>query len=230
MQSHLMVRLYGLAAIAAGSLALGGCMGDRMTYGTGTTPGKQTMDDITGLVSLGGKSKPYVAYQPRPKIVAPPANAALPAPATASAEELANPNWPKDPDAAARQRALAKAKQGTSLLASDNADVEVSGLPSSGKGDLRKMLVKPGDQALLDRENASKAQKIRAEIKAGEVGIDANGNRVRKTLTEPPVAYREPDPGAPTEFKVTKKKFRWPWQKGDPNSAPERLENLQEQP
>ena len=44
MQSRLMVRLFGLAAIAAGALALAGCMGERMTYGTGTTPGKVTVE------------------------------------------------------------------------------------------------------------------------------------------------------------------------------------------
>jgi hypothetical protein len=224
MQSRLMVRLFGLAAIAAGALALAGCMGERMTYGTGTTPGKQTLDDISGLVSLGAsKSRPTVNYQPRPKIVAPPANAGLPPPQ--ASEEIANANWPKDPDAAARARALAKAKKGTSLLPDDNPDTAVSGLPVSSKGDLRTMHTDGAQQALLDRENATKAEKIRAELKAGEMGLDTNGNRVRKTLTEPPTAYREPDPGAPTEFKTTKKKFRWPWQKADPDSVPERLEN-----
>jgi hypothetical protein len=231
MQSGVTLRLYGFAAVAAGALALGGCMGDRMTYGTGTPPGRQTLEDIGGLVSLGGnKQKPIVRYQPRPKVVAPPQVAALPAPESASADELANANWPKDPDEAKNARARAKLNKGTSLLPSDNPDVEVSGLPLSGKGDLRAMKVKPEDQAILDRENAEKADKIRAEIKAGESGVDANGNRVRKTLTEPPTAYREPDPGAPMEFKVTKKKFRWPWQKGDPNSAPEHLENANQQP
>jgi hypothetical protein len=226
-----MVRLFGLAAVAAGALALGGCMGDRITYGTGTTPGKQTVEDIGGLVSLGAsKGKPYVNYQPRPKVVAPPTNAALPVPEKASAEELANANWPKDPDAAARERARARQKAGTSLVAADNPDIEVSGLPVSPRGDIRSLKVKPEDQAILDRQNATKADKIRAEIKAGEQGMDVNGNRVRKALTEPPTDYRKPDPGAPTEFAVAKKKFRWPWQKGDPNSAPEHLQGANEQP
>lgn len=225
MKSGLSVRLHGVAMVVGGGLLLGGCMGDRMTYGTGTTPGKQTVEDIGGLVSLGGsKGKQIVHYQPRPKVVAPPSSAALPAPQSASSEELANANWPKDPDAAKNARALQKYKRGTSLLPSDNPDVEVSGLPVMGKGDLRTMAVKPADQAMLDRNNADKAQKIRAEIKQGSAGVDANGNPIRKTLTDPPVDYRKPDPGAPTEFKVAKKKFRWPWQKADPDSAPEHLE------
>ncbi|MBN9008744.1 MAG: hypothetical protein J0H63_00970 [Rhizobiales bacterium] len=194
----------GLVAAAVSAVALGGCMGDRMTYGTGMTPGAQTVADVSGMVSLGGSKKPIVRYQPRPKIVAPPAGAAL-----------ANANWPKDPDEQARQRALMKARAGTSLLPSDNPDVEVIGLPSTGKGDLRDQKIKPEDQAILDAQNVTKANKLRAEVKAAELGVDANGNRIRKTLTDPPVAYREPDAGAPTDFAVAKRKFRWPWQKAD---------------
>lgn len=209
--------------MAAGSaIALSGCMGDRMTYGTGTSPGKQTVEDIGGLVMLGGNKHPTVRYQPRPKIVAPPSNAALPAPSSNPA--LANANWPQDPDELARQQRLARAKEGTSLLPSDNPDVEISGLPTTGKGDLRAMKVSPEDQAILDAQNVGKANKIKAEIKAADIGVDANGNRIRKTLVDPPIAYREPDPNAPTEFKTTKKKFRWPWQKADPNDLPEKME------
>jgi len=212
--------------VAGSAVALSGCMGDRMTYGTGTSPGYQTVEDIGGLVSLGGGKKPYVKYQPRPKIVAPPANAALPAPS--SNGELANANWPKDPDEIARQQRLARAKEGTSLIPGDNPDVEISGLPTSAKGDLRAMKVSAEDQATIDAQNVDKANKIRAEVKAADGGVDANGNRIRKTLVDPPIAYREPDPGAPTEFKTAKKKFRWPWQKADPNDLPEKPEQPSE--
>ncbi len=223
MKSALRARLPALVGVAVLAAALSGCMANRMTYGTGTAPGKQTLNDITGLVTFGtaGKRKQSIQYQPRPKVVAPPSVAALPAPG--SEVDVANANWPKDPDEAAMQRKRARAQAGTSLIPADNADVEISGLPKSSRGSLAPMLVKGEDQAMKDRENMDKAEKIRAELKSADAGVDGNGNRVRKTLTEPPIDYRVPDANAPVEFKVTKKKFRWPWQKADPNSAPEHL-------
>lgn len=223
MNSALRARLSTLVGVAVVAAALSGCMGNRMTYGTGTAPGKQTLDDLAGIVTFGAnKAKPKVAYQPRPKVVAPPANAALPQPGSDSG--MANANWPKDPDEAARQRKLAKDKGGMTLIPADSSAVDVSGLPKSGPGSLSQMLVKGEDQAMKDRDNMAKAEKIRAELKSADAGVDGNGNPVRKTLTEPPVDYRKPDPNAPLEFNVAKKKFRWPWQKADPNSAPEKLE------
>ena len=66
--------------------------------------------------------------------------------------------------------------------------------------------VKEGGSAAQDEE----VRKLIASAKTS-ASLDANGNPIRKTLSEPPVNYREPDPNAPTEFKSVKK--HWPWQK-----------------
>ena len=61
----------------------------------------------------------------------------------------------------------------------------------------------------------AEARKLMADAKTA-IAVDFNGNPIRKTLSEPPVVYRAPDPGAPTEFKSVKK-FHWPWQKPKPD-------------
>ncbi len=198
-------------------------MGNRMTYGTGVSPGAQTLNDLTGLVAIGRSKGGNIAYQPRPKVVAPPMTAALPKPGSDADAAVANANWPRDPDLIASQQKAARLRAGTSLLPSDHPDIEVVGLPKSDRGSLAAMEVDPSVQAEKDRANMLKAEKIRADIKASAAGVDANGNRIRATLTEPPVDYRVPDPNAPVEFKSVKKKFRWPWDKVDAASAPEHL-------
>src|SRR5690606_553030 len=82
------------ASVALLSLSLGGCI-SATTYGTGVSPGQQTIEDITGLVSFAGKKKPQIEYEPRPPIVAPPGKA-LPPPGESAAATVAN--WPVDPD------------------------------------------------------------------------------------------------------------------------------------
>ena len=56
-------------------------------------------------------------------------------------------------------------------------------------------------------------KKLFADMKLAKSGsVDANGNPVRRYLTEPPADYRVPDPEAPTEITEKKKKtgFKWP--------------------
>ena len=60
------------------------------------------------MLSLGGgRSGPQIDYEARPPIVAPPANAALPAPGSGETVQ----NWPNDPDVVAREQKLANANQ-----------------------------------------------------------------------------------------------------------------------
>ena len=83
----------------AGSVLLAGLLGacSQTTYGTGVGAGAQTVKDLTGLVSFGSKDSEPIDYEPRPGIVAPPPNAALPKPGQAATPA----NWPKDPTATA---------------------------------------------------------------------------------------------------------------------------------
>jgi hypothetical protein len=192
------------AAAAILTLALAGCQSG-MTYGTGTSPGMQTVQDLTGLATgMGGGSKEPIDYKPRPRLVPPPATAALPPPVDPNAPALAA-NWPVDPDL---QRAALKA---------DIASREEAGLP------LPAFSLPPGATptplaASIDPNRPMTKEEIETVRKAfaaakGTVAVDANGNPVRRYLTDPPNVYRVPDSEAAVALadmpKSKKKKFLW---------------------
>lgn len=187
---------------------LAGCSGT--TYGTGISPEKQTFQDVLSIGALSAPQKAPIDYRPRGGIVVPPTDS-LPIPGTdadsadRTASVSADPNWPKDPDEAKRAEAAAKAARSDSIVPN---------------------FILPKGQTSYSVASAESTPQTRAEGKKawdelhkGKAGsTDANGNPVRKYLTEPPVAYREPDPNAPmTEPPKTKKKWNfdvsklWPW-------------------
>lgn len=198
--------------LVAGALAVG--LGGCTTYGTGVTPAKQTVDDIGGLVALGGKKQPHIDYEARAPIVPPPENAALPEPG-ASAKAA---NWPRDPDELDRQR--------KALAASTPKDPEEKPLgdpgfrlpstPSTPRYvDTRDESDAAAKDAMLKPGEAATAKKLYAAAKAGNgVKVDENGVPVRTLLVEPPSDYRVPDPTAPTELSTAPaktKKWWWPF-------------------
>jgi hypothetical protein len=203
------------AAIAASvglAFGLSACMSGGTTYGTGVPAGKQTLQDLSGLVSLS-KPKRHIDYAQRPPLVEPPKTAALSLPAPGA--DVAAPDWPNDPDAAERARlaALHKRKPGdhTGDVTIDIPVAATSRLPPPNHVDT--------SYRFEDPKKVAEQQKLFAEAKAN-TGLgkrDANGNLIRQSLYEPPVTYLEPDPTAPT---VTidpkkKKKFHWPWARAD---------------
>ena len=152
--------------------------GSATTYGTGTTPGKQTLDDVAGMISLSGKKSPAVDYKPRGPIVAPPAAAALPKPG--SEMVATGPDWPRDPDAL---NAARKAGTGSAPVGADPG----FRLPKTADW------IKPhyndydaGKAAYAGNINAAAQKKMFATAK-GSGAVDANGNPIRTSLTEPPV-------------------------------------------
>jgi hypothetical protein len=191
-------------AVAAAGAALAAC--NSMTYGTGTTPAMQTVQDLTGIATGGKAEKDPIDYSPRPRIVAPPAGATtLPPPG--SGQQVASTNWPNDPDL---------------LKAQVKADAEARA--AAGKGDNIRLpsnkfvaAAAPGEHTLTKEEEAE-LRKAMAAAKGG-MSVDASGNPVRKYLTDPPVDYRLPDSNAPvavaSDGKPKKKKFKWWWQKDD---------------
>jgi hypothetical protein len=197
----------GVTLLAA---ALGGCMGT--TYGTGVSPGKQTIQDIAGLANLAGKKHEPIDYKPRPPIVAPPPTAALPPPGT---HDVASAGaWPQDPDEAMKARKAAAAKLRTGDAKVDaQYDPDIA-IPVKHDNTIEwndSNKDRPGQKEAGSAAQDAEVRKLMADAKSS-VSVDANGNPIRKTLSEPPVVYRAPDPGAPTEFKSAKK-FHWPWQK-----------------
>lgn len=191
---------FGVVVIAG----LAGCSGT--TYGTGISPEEQTIKDVMSLASLGSEEKPPIDYKPRGGIVAP-KSTALPPPGSApeaTASVANDPNWPKDPDEQRRQKAAAEAQ------AAANSPIPNFILPK-GKTSYDVATNESTEQTRAEGKQAWDA------VHKGKTGsYDANGNPTRKYLTEPPVAYRAPDPNAPmkepdkTEGKFNLSKL-WPF-------------------
>lgn len=214
--------------VAAATLALGLGACNETTYGTGTAPGTQTLQDIAGIAVFGGTAKEPVKYSARPGLVAPPPGTALPPPVS-DQQAVAAANWPNDPDqqskrlkeeVAAREKLCADATNamrpecrdpGFRLPASASAD-NASREPSPT---LLNQNLKARDLALGTPEQNAKATKLFADAR-GQVAVDENGNPIRRYLTDPPSEYRVPDPSAPVEIDnkpATKpKKWKWPWE------------------
>jgi predicted small secreted protein len=216
-----MVAILKRAALAPTALlltavALGGCMGT--TYGTGMNPGAQTISDIGGLVDLGGQKKPVIDYKPRPPLAAPPPGVAPPPPGSVAVASAAD--WPNDPDAAAQARKAAAAKRAYDHRADRLYDPGIK-IPvqndTGGISDTKFSRAQAGAASTKEQDELTRKRMLEAK---SPVGVDANGKPIRKTLSDPPVTYREPDPNAPTAFKAVKKKFHWPWQKAEPDAVP----------
>jgi hypothetical protein len=208
------------ATILAPALLLGAAFllsacGSMTTYGTGTTAAKQTLNDVTGILSFGsGKQGENIEYEPRPPIVEPPA-AALPPPGSeADTAVAANSNWPVDPELEQeRVQALVKEAQesGQSLkftVPETQKQEEDSRNPWARNSDDRDQMAQNLFRAKMNGyEDAQASQKMFADAKQAKVGsFDENGNPVRQYLIEPPSAYRTPDPESPVEITEKPKK------------------------
>lgn len=210
-------------ATAALVLGLGAC--SQTTYGTGTTPGMQTIEDIAGIADLGGQKKESIKYAARPGLVAPPPGTPLPPPG--SDQQNVAANWPTDPDAEARRvRAAAAAREkycadpvnqnlqecrdpGFRLLPSQQAQTSREPSPT-----LLNQNTTAAERAHSTAAQDEQAKKLFADAR-GVTAVDENGKPIRRYLTDPPTTYREPDPNAPVEIDnkpATKKKFKWPWE------------------
>lgn len=185
-----------------------------MTYGTGTSPAVQTVEDVAGIVSLSGsRKKQEIDYSPRAPIVAPPSTAALPPPGDRPATALAA-NWPQDPDET--RRALKKKQADDAMY--DGANIDRTGLSRTTPDiDIDVPEAKEYPQSPprggfgpgYNESGKSKAEmkQMFADARGAKAGTyDAEGRPVRKYLTEPPSTYREPDPNSPVEITEKPKK------------------------
>lgn len=200
------IRLSGPAAAMA-ALALGGCA-NGVTYGTGTPTGMQTLTDVTGMVSLRGEQRDPIDYRPRAGIVAPPGST-LPPPGSS---EVANAEWPRDPDEIARRQRAANARLEATMTEQELAQLDPGfRLPSTAEPAPNEERGNPDFAS--DRETMQRLAAIRGE-KGGS--LDETGQPTRRYLTDPPTEIRQPDPSVPIEEPEKRRgKFRlsnlWPF-------------------
>ena len=169
-------------------------------------PGQQTVNDITGLVNInGGNKNGAIDYKPRPPIVAPPPTAALPPPGTH--DVASGGDWPKDPDAAVRARKAAGAHAMTGNAKIDAQYDPDLGIPAAHDNAPHIYDANKDAPGVKEAGSAAQDAEIRKLIANAKTAVSRRRQRqpIRKTLSEPPVVYRAPDPNAPTEFKSAKK-------------------------
>nr|WP_226951197.1 hypothetical protein [Rhizobium terrae] len=166
----------GLAGILVSTATLSGCIGGP-TYGTDKTAMEQLTDDLGAAVTLGSardEANRSVKYNPRPSLVVAKNQAAsLPEPQQSLANRESNPNWVESPEETRkrlREEATAREKDPTyrSPLLAGNGQA--------------------GQMTETERWEAFRKAKQDAET------VDVSARR--RSLSEPPAAYRAADAAA----------------------------------
>lgn len=193
-------------ALAGSAMALAGCQST--TYGTGKSPGMQTVEDLAGIAMLGTPNEEPIEYRPRAGIVTPPNAGVLPPPGSGQPASALAANWPNDPDAQrARIRAEAAERERT------GAAMPNLNLPRSAPT-APVVMRDASREAMGTPESKARARQMFADARGG-LAVDENGVPVRRYITDPPSEYRVPDPNAPVEVveKPKQRKFKWFWEK-----------------
>ena len=181
-----------VAPLVVSAVALSGCMSSP-TYGTDKTAAAQLLDDVSGAASITPKHKDPIDYKPRPDLVkpAPGQKQALPTPQQSI--ETASADWPESPEARrARIRADATAHQNDpnyqpEAVEDIQTDPEAVKKAMAESGSSHPPRWSPEDS---NPQRAAEIQRRLAEQKQGDP-------TVRKYLSEPPLAYRQPSADAP---------------------------------
>lgn len=223
----------GIAVVVA-ALALAGC--NNTTYGTGTSTGMQTVRDIAGIAGVAGSDdKKDIDYRARPPVVLPPDGSVLPPPGSGT-QAIAAVDWPDDPDKRLeefrRQRdARARGEDGEARPL--NAYDPRFRLPDGGAATSGGPNYDPDASGALEargsRDEDARARAAQAASQ-GNTQVDADGNPVRRYLTDPPVEYRRPeaepvpDPNAPTTIAAAEDckpppAIRMPWRRARPGEC-----------
>ena len=190
MSGRIGARTILVAPLVVSGLLASGCMSSP-TYGTGTTQTKQLTTDVTSMLSLKPKRAFASNYAPRPELVKhttkttdlPPPQESI---VTASADQ-----WPESPEQRrARIRADATENRDTPGWEPEvvnDITPETAPTPSRLGASVRGQesgVAKAGEAEDLSKKGALYRQKL-AEGKQGSP-------TVRRTLTEPPLEYRQP--------------------------------------
>ncbi|MFG1477918.1 hypothetical protein V5F53_04540 [Xanthobacter sp. V4C-4] len=174
-----------------------------------------TSNPVQSMMQLFGfaeeKEKPEIDYRERAPLVVPPANAVGTLPSPQDAAHRANPNWPKDPDIARRQREAAAAN---APVVRDDPGRPL--MPSElNKGRKKILGVIPTEPAptgttrdeLMPNQLGSKGW-LPSLGGEKEKPLTFNGEPTRESLLQPPPGYQTPAPNAPYGV-VEKKQEQW---------------------
>ena len=152
--------------------------------------------DLLGNMGLISKEKAAIEYRERAPLVVPP-RLELRDPVNASAHAR-NPQWPNDPDVAARRREQADAR----IPVTETERRRLEQNPTLSVNELRAGRRANADTSneSLVRDNSARADtwvhpdKLRAKPRVEEA---TGPEPARRSLTQPPTGFRAPAAGAP---------------------------------
>jgi hypothetical protein len=193
MSGRIGARAILVAPLVVSGLLVSGCMSSP-TYGTGTTQTKQLTTDVTTMFSL--KPKPTAAdYAPRPELVKPTTPTTELPPPQENIVASAGDQWPESPEQRrARIRADAtenRDKQGWEPEVINDLSVQTES-KSSATGTSGRATESGVAAAGKAEDLNKKGAEARLKLAASKQGSPT----VRRTLTEPPLEYRQPAPTA----------------------------------
>ncbi|MHB2266169.1 hypothetical protein [Aliihoeflea sp. PC F10.4] len=174
-------RMLPIGAILVTATVLSGCMGP--TYGTGTSSGQQTLEDVTGLLAIGGtrEREEPIAYQPRGELVQPGSREVLPTPQQSAAN---NEAWPESPE----QR-LARIREDATLNQENNQyRTNVRGARTNDGGPM----VDWDQHGVHERNTGANRANQREEFNRRLAQTQQGNPNQRRYLSEPPTTYRQP--------------------------------------
>ena len=197
MSGRIGARAILVAPVVVSGLLVSGCMSSP-TYGTGTTQSKQLTTDVTSMLSLKPKRAFASNYTPRPELVKPTTPTTELPPPQESIVTASSGEWPESPEQRrARIRAEAtenRDKAGWEPEVVNDVALGESSTPSRLGGSARGQdsgVAKAGQAEDLSKKGKAFREKM-AESKQGSP-------TVRRTLTEPPLEYRQPAATAATD-------------------------------
>jgi len=166
------------------------------TYGTGQMPEMALFREVTGgLLDKNTKKEP-IEYQPRAPLVLPPAAGQLPPPMESGS--TASPDWPVDRD---QLVAEADARAEDDDPRNDINQAEYRRLkPLQGVFPRQTPTMVSEDSGKEDYyQNIVHGRSQRQAFQQAVADSKGYGRTERRFLTDPPTAYRQPDPTVPME-------------------------------
>jgi len=178
------------APLLVSGLLVSGCMSSP-TYGTGVTANEQLATDVSSMFSFKPKRAHASDYTPRPELVKPTSKTTELPPPQESIVTAEASQWPESPEQRrARIRADAtenRDKQGWEPeVANDMVPEQQSSTAKLGSSNRHSDSgVSRGGEGEDQKKKSAEFQKSLAATKQGNP-------TVRRTLTEPPLQYRQP--------------------------------------
>jgi hypothetical protein len=181
-----------VAPLVVSAIALSGCVSSP-TYGTDKTAAAQLFDDVSGAASIMPKRKDPIDYKPRPELVKPAPGQKENLPPPQQSIETASADWPESPEARrARIRADATAHQNDPNYQPEAVE-DVQTDPEAVKKALAESGSSHPPRWTPEDSNPQRAAEIQRRLAEQKQGDPT----VRKYLSEPPLAYRQPSDAAP---------------------------------